>query len=206
MPKINGKGQGSIFKDEQLDKLFKSLKKEGIFWYCFFKFLYYSGERSGCVIQVKWDDINLNENVIIFRPETRKNSTPRRDVHIHQELKEILVEYKKFHSKKVIEYLEFYGDEYVSEYKDYVFMSPLNPSHISRTGLHQKFKRVLLACGLQNQGFSLHSFRRTFITKIYKVNKNVKECMAITGHASIQSFMRYIDINEDSITETINSL
>lgn len=206
MAKINGKGQGSIFTDEQLNKFFKTIKKENIYWYCLFKFLYYSGERSGCVIQVKWNDIDFDKNIIIFRPETRKNRTPRREVHLHPELREILLEYKKHHKKRVTDLLECYGEEHVKDCIDFVFISPQNPAYLSRSSCHRKLADFLISSGYGNKGFSLHSFRRTFITKIYKANKNIKECMAITGHASVQSFMMYIDVNEDSITETINSL
>lgn len=199
MAKVNGEGQATVFSRNELDKFFKVVKNDSRYWYTLFKFLYYSGERSGCAIQTKWDDINLSRNLITFRPETRKGNQSRKPLNIHPELHKILIDAKKF-------YISEFGAKTVTEIK-YVFCGLKNEfNHVSRSCVHDNFKKYLLKCGFENKGFSLHSFRRTFITRLYEANKNVKECMEITGHKNITQFMTYIDTNENSIIETINSL
>ena len=209
MPTINGKGQATIFSRNELIKFFKVAKQHDFYWYCLFKFLYYTGERSGCVLQVKWSDIDLDCDVISFRAETRKQKTNRKPIPIHPELKQVLMQYKPNHHEKVNALLSRMNKRHSIidiDISDILFLSPRNPTHLFRTSLDEKFRKLLLECGYENKGFSLHSFRRTFITRLYEINKNIKECMAITGHKSMNGFMVYVDITENSIVETINSL
>jgi len=199
MPKINGSGQGSVFTRKELDKFFKVMKSTNLYWYTLYKFLYYTGERSGCVIQTKWNDIDLTRDIIIFRDETRKGNYHRDPLDIHPELREILTDAIKTLRAKFgvanfakMEYV-FYGLRYEED-------------HISRSHLDNTFKKHLVLAGFENKGFSLHSFRRTFITRLYETNKNVKECMSITGHKNVTHFMAYIDVNPENIKEAIYSL
>ena len=193
MPTINGEGQATVFTRDELNKFFKVInsgnKKNKNLWYLLYKFLYYSGERSGCAIQTLWSDINFENNLINFRKETRKGKLARKPLNLHPELRELLLKHKPMDNQGFI----FPG---ITGKTD----------HIYRITLDKHFKRMLVLCGFENKGFSLHSFRRTFVTRLYQVNKNVKECMAITGHNSVSAFMLYIDLDEDRIIETINSL
>lgn len=209
MPTINGKGQATIFTRNELAKFFKVTKQHDFYWYCLFKFLYYSGERSGCVLQVKWSDINLDTNTISFRSETRKGKSSRKPIPIHPELKQVLIQYKPRHRERLNALLTRFNKNHSMvdiDLGDFLFLSPTKFTCLFRTSLDQKFRKLLLECGYENKGFSLHSFRRTFITRLYEINKNLKECMAMTGHKSITGFMLYIDISENSIVESINSL
>ena len=199
MPKINGSGQGSVFSRKELDKFFKVIKSENLYFYTLYKFLYFTGERSGCVIQVKWNDIDLTRDIIIFRDETRKGKYHRDPLDIHPELRQVLTDTIKAMRDK------FGVADFVK--MEYVFYGLRNEGdHISRSHLDNSFKKHLLKCGFENKGFSLHSFRRTFVTRLYEVNKNVKECMTITGHKNVTHFMTYIQVNPENIKEAIYSL
>lgn len=210
MPTINGKGQATVFSRNELIKFFKVAKQHDFYWYCLFKFLYYSGERSGCVLQVKWSDIDTKTNVISFRSETRKGKSSRKPIPIHPELRQILFQYEPRHRERLNILLDKANKNQeiidIDLVRDFLFLSPTKFTYLFRSSLDQKFRKLLLECGYENKGFSLHSFRRTFITRLYEINKNIKECMAITGHTSVGNFMLYVDISENSIVESINSL
>ena len=195
MPKVNGQGQATVFTDQQLKKFMATVQADdqikGGNYFTLFNLLYYTGERSGCIIQLQWNDIHFNEKVIKFRSDTRKGGSSREAIDIHPILLQVLGnEYKK----------------HVGLETDYLFYA-LHPfQHINRNTLDKKFRFLLEKSGLDGKGFSLHSFRRTFVTRIYAVNKDVKECMAITGHKSVSAFMRYVEVDPQNIKKTIEAL
>lgn len=202
MPTINGQGQATIFTEKQLSKFMDTVKSDddlkGGNYFTLFNLLYYTGERGGCVIQLKWDDIYLKEKVIKFRSETRKGGSSREAIDIHPILLQVLQNYHK----------RYYAPPSYNPLPNYLFLSsrPGLLSPICRNTLDKKFRSLLIMSGLGGKGFSLHSFRRTFITRIYAANRNVKECMAITGHKSVAQFMKYVEANPERIKQTIEAL
>ncbi|MEX6779841.1 tyrosine-type recombinase/integrase, partial [Limnospira fusiformis] len=70
-----------------------------------------------------------------------------------------------------------------------------------------KFHRSAIArLGLESEGYSLHSYRRTFITKLYNKGVNTRTIMAITGHKSMSSLQRYIDADPQKIRDAIDEI
>ena len=204
MPTINGKGQATVFTREELTKFFKVVKSDR-YYLTLFKCLYYSGERSGCVLQLKWSDVDFVNNLINFRPETRKGGIPRNPVPIHLELRDYLTKMKNLWLDECDDWQKKTG--LMNKFwADYVFFAKKSAGHTHRCVVDAKFRKLLLECGFENKGFSLHSFRRTFITRIYEENRNVKECMHLTGHKTVQHFMAYVEIDPKNIPEMINSL
>ena len=68
-------------------------------------------------------------------------------------------------------------------------------SRFSPNSLVQVFGRIYRAAGIDLA--TSHSTRRTFITTLAHKGVNVRVLAAISGHASIATTQRYIDLNEN---------
>ncbi|MEG4109005.1 tyrosine-type recombinase/integrase [Microcoleus sp. S13_C5] len=75
--------------------------------------------------------------------------------------------------------------------------------HLSRQAIDKAFRRALKKAGLQNKGFSLYSARRGFITRLNEQGLDIKVIQRLTGHKSINSLIRYIDVTDDQLKNAI---
>ncbi len=78
--------------------------------------------------------------------------------------------------------------------------------HLSRQAMDKAFRRALKKAGLENQGFSLYSARRGFITRLNEQGYDMKVIQKITGHRSLTSLIRYIDVSEQQLRTAIENL
>lgn len=63
-------------------------------------------------------------------------------------------------------------------------------------------KRIYARCGIV--GASSHSGRRTFITKLATSGVSVRVIAEAVGHSSIATTQRYIDVNDDLISNAVD--
>jgi integrase/recombinase XerD len=77
--------------------------------------------------------------------------------------------------------------------------------HLSRQAIDKAFRRALKKAGLQNKGFSLYSARRGFITRLNDQGLDIKVIQRLTGHKSINSLIRYIDVTDDQLRNAISN-
>ena len=75
--------------------------------------------------------------------------------------------------------------------------------HLSRQAIDKAFRRAVRKAGLQNKGFSLYSARRGFITRLNEQGYDIKVIQRLTGHQSINSLIRYIDVSEEQLKNAI---
>ena len=81
----------------------------------------------------------------------------------------------------------------------YLFPSPVNHQrHISVSACDKWYRRGLKRAGLERRGFSLHSPRRTLATKLSEEGVALQTIRSITGHKSLSSLQRYIDVDDNS--------
>lgn len=196
MAKNQGFGKGEIFTDRDYDKFFNCIKNPDhrIISYI----LRYTGERIGAVVQLQVFDCYADPKrsvalkQILFKGSTRKRAAGRegktRQVPIHSVLRQQLENYKP-------------------PSDGWLFPSPRNSDkHISTDNCDDWFNKYLEKAGLSSRGFSLHSFRRTFITELAKAGVPVPTIKKITGHSSLSALQEYIDIDEDTILKALNLL
>ena len=69
--------------------------------------------------------------------------------------------------------------------------------HLSRQAIDKAFRRAVKKAGLQNKGFSLYSARRGFITRLNEQGYDIKTIQSLTGHKSINTLLRYIDVTDE---------
>ncbi len=152
--------------------------------------LRYTGERIGAVVQVEVMDVYANPFVskprptILYKSHTRKQSGgTAADSHEVPVSRALHLELARYKPPK-------YG---------YLFPSPQNlERHISVSNCDKWFRRGLRKAGLDRRGFSLHSPRRTLATKLSEEGVPLSTIRSITGHQSLSSLQRYIDVDDRS--------
>jgi integrase/recombinase XerD len=75
--------------------------------------------------------------------------------------------------------------------------------HLTRQAMDKAFRRAVKKAGLQNKGFSLYSARRGFITWLNNQGYDIKVIQRLTGHKSINSLIRYIDVTDEQLKNAI---
>jgi len=148
----------------------------------------HTGMRQGELLALKWEDVDLNEEVIRIRhtlvrsggrisigePKTKGS---RRTVHLTDAAAEAL----KTHLEQQLEDIERLGDLY----RDHglVFTSQvgtlINPSNLRR----RSFKPLLQRAGLPQIRF--HDLRHTCATLLLSRNTNPRLVQALLGHATV---------------------
>lgn len=75
--------------------------------------------------------------------------------------------------------------------------------HLSRQAMDKAFRCAVKKAGLQNEGFSLYSARRGFITRLNEQGCDIKVIQELTGHRSIKSLIQYIDVTDEQLKNAI---
>jgi integrase/recombinase XerD len=75
--------------------------------------------------------------------------------------------------------------------------------HLSRQAIDKAFRRAVKKACLENKGFSLYSARRGFVTRLNEQGYDIKVIQKLTGHKSISSLIRYIDVTDEQLRNAI---
>lgn len=77
----------------------------------------------------------------------------------------------------------------------YLFPSRINPaSHISTRQYRRIVRTWVEMAGLDASGYGTHSLRRTKVTLIYRLTKNLRAVQLLLGHTKLESTIRYLGI------------
>lgn len=196
MPKNNRSGQSKILTDSDFSRIRKQLKSDKD--RLLFDILRYTGERLGAVIQLKqWDCFTVKGELleeITFRRDTRK-ANPKgkrfsRQIAIHPSLAESLEAYPRYPGNP------------------WLFPSGIkaNEGHCTIQGADYLLRQAVDRAGLGGRGISSHSFRRTLITRLDEAGVSIKTIQAVTGHRSLASVQRYVDVSDERIRQAISLL
>lgn len=195
MPKVNRSGKAKILSDAELSKIRKALNTPS--QRLLFDILRYTGERVGAVVQLQRLDVyepnGKPREYITFRAQTRKaapgGKRRTRQLVIYPTLAESLAEFTP------------------AADSPWLFPARSDPYfHITRQGVDDFIRRACDRAGLGGRGISLHSFRRTLITRLHEKGVGVGTIKAITGHASLRSVQEYIDVSEEQVKNALNQL
>lgn len=146
-----------------------------------FDILYYTGERISAVLQLAVGDVYQDaitrkvREEITFKAQTRKDKTTRQ-VPIHKSLKLKL-------------------RAFTPPTDGYLF--PTANGHLLRQSYDAAFRRALVRVGLDKVGYSLHSTRRGFITTLHAKGVPIKTIQTLTGHKSLNTLSRYVDVTDE---------
>lgn len=180
--KVAGIGQATPMNQETHDRISKHLFTD--VHKVFLAVAWYTGERPDAILQSNVSHFYINPSRRIVRSEIIYPSSARKDkktreVPCHIALERILRDY---------ECLE----------DGHLFPSRVCAGKpLSRQAIDRAFRRALKKAGLENQGYSLYSARRGFITRLNNLGCSPGLIKSLSGHASLASLSRYIEISEE---------
>lgn len=191
--KIHGRGKAEILNDIDERKIYRSI--EEIRYKLFWTIATLTGERWGAIRQLHVTDCYANPSrsiphtYITFRSVTRK-ADPKgrrltRQVPINDRLRRELQAYRP-------------------PVSGYLFPSPSREGEAICSRECDRFLRLAIAkCRLEDRGYSTHSTRRTFITKLHAAGVDIRIIKEITGHQSLAVLSGYIDVSPDRVMAAI---
>lgn len=179
MPKCSGFGQSSILTPNQYALIRHHLDFK---YKVLFDLMYFTGARISECLSLK--RIDIVGNIVVIRKCNSKGKVATRELPIPPDL------------VKSINKLE-------SE-NEFLFSGKDGKSHLTRWAADKVLRNVCNKVGLQ--GYSSHSFRRTFITNLAKKNVHIKLIMNCSGHKQLSSVERYIETTEEEKLAAVSSL
>lgn len=190
--KVNGWGQAAIITDADYQKIRKAFKSKK--YRLLLDIARFTGERWGAIVQLGINDV-YDENWkarshITFRANTRKASPggkrTTRQVPTHPQLAELLEAYK------------------VEDISGWLFPSRVDAtSHITLRAADLMLRAAVETVALTHKGYSTHSTRRTFITRLWESGVDLHTIQLLTGHSDTKSLVRYIEADPERIKKAI---
>ena len=197
MAKNNRHGQAEILKDIELDRIYKQLQSDS--HKLFFNIARYTGERFGAICQLQVCDVYVCYSgvkdplkEITFRASTRK-AAPSGE--------------RKTRQAFICDRL----NDYLGSYRGglgciFLFPSKIKPECPITFSAADKWLRTAVdRAGLEHRGISTHTFRRTFITKLYVEGAlDIYAIQQLIGHSSILTTQRYLGVSKQQIGQAMN--
>ncbi len=186
--KNNRHGQATIFSSQDYEKIISCTVGEN--HKMIFRLAYYTGARMGEVVKLKTSDVfsavgKVLEEVTYEAQTTKTKET--RQVPVSPRLKEFLKNY--WHLQK-------------PDFSGYLFPGAAD-QHLQFQSADDAFRRAVKAAGLGDMGYSTHSFRRTAATNLASGGVTLSVIQRFTGHRSLSSLQRYIDISPIHVEKAI---
>lgn len=85
----------------------------------------------------------------------------------------------------------------------HVFLSPKSKKPISKTSLHDEFKRCVKMAGLNEKEINLHRLRHTYGTNLYESGIDIRGVKEAMGHEDISSTLGYVEVSKKDLREKI---
>lgn len=187
----SGNVRKGFFEQSQYDSIQKHLEEP-----CsdMIELAYFTGWRKSEIVNLKWENIDKEDNLIRLYPDETKNSKPR-SVPLVGPIKTIIDRRAK---KRVV------NITYNTRLKGVRLKEPVTQTSISEYVFHVKgkkvgklddiFKEARIKAGLP--GKLIHDFRRTASRNLVRAGVPEATAMQITGHKTNSQFKRYNIIDE----------
>jgi len=137
---------------------------------------YHTGMRKGEILNLKWEQVDLEDGWINLKPEQTKTHEARR-IPLHPNVIENL--------KKI------------TQEEEHVFLYKGKPIKEIKKG----FKNALKRAGIKD--FRFHDLRHTFVTNMRKAGKQDRSIMKITGHKTMSVFLRYDTVDDEDLKKVV---
>ena len=150
-----------------------------------FYLLYYSGFRKGELLALDWDDMDLQKDTLTIRYS--KNKTGR-IVPIHPEVKGLL-------------------DIYLNQrlpLEDRALIIGERGKRICKNSFTNMMDSYLKISGLKKKGYTAHSLRHGFATRLIEKNVNIFLVQGLLGHKSLDATKVYVHFDRESYSKAIN--
>ena len=153
---------------------------------------YYTGMRKGEILPLTWDKVDLTKRIISLEPEDTKDKEARQ-IPICNELCAILSSLpNRIHE---------------SDADNHVFQFHGKPISDIRDGLKKGCSDAGIPYGRKvKDGFVFHDLRHTFNTNMRKAGVPQSIIMAVTGHSSLEMFLRYDTVDSSDTRQAIDQM
>jgi integrase len=167
---------------------------------------FYTGCRLGELVNLKWGNVDLGDNVLTigdvnFQTKTRK----QRVVPIHPRVRTILERRLKGHSAKRRGRSEKNCNVVPISQKDFYVFGKANGFKFTGDYFSKKFKKACRAAGMSEE-VHFHCLRHGAATRMIKNGATIPAVQRILGHSSIQTTMIYTHPDLESLRDAVNRL
>jgi len=174
------KGRPEFYTEEEIEKLLEAAKQEDDYMLLHDSILFAikTGCRQGELMKLSFDDIDLEEQKIIFRDVKTEGD---HIIHLHQDLVEVVERRKNY---AISNELFQWRDKYQ---------------------LLRSLRALQKKCGI-SQDKCWHTFRHTTATWLLERNVPIRAVMGVLGHRSITTTLRYGKSTDRSIAAAIEQI
>jgi len=216
-----------VYKEEDVTKIFETLKQDNYFYYIITLIAYRTGMRQGEILGLQAKDVDLGNRCIYVRNalqyierkyilKSPKNETSIRRVAIDDILLVELKEYARKRAQNKLLYGELYKRYYLEKNAEITenmtdiqldfFICRECGSYIGKSSLISYMKSY---CEKKGVRYTTHSFRHTHATELIENGVPVKAIQDRLGHKSITTTLDiYAEATkkmENQILETMNN-
>jgi integrase/recombinase XerD len=182
MAKVNGHGQAAVLTGEQINLLFtEGLQSDRD--RALFGILLYCGCRVSEGLALTPADVTATH--ITLRKSTTKGQRGTRQIDIHPTL-------------------ACYLAAWDGATDGALFPGRHGRGRMTRAAADLILKDACKRCGLE--GVSTHSFRRTALTQLHNAGVPLRVIQSISGHASLASLQRYLEVAPQQVSGAISAL
>jgi integrase/recombinase XerD len=185
-------GQAAVFSPADYEKLINATVGEN--HKLIFRLAYWTAARMGEVCQLKTADVYGRDgsplDTVTYPKEITKCGKTRQ-VPVTDTVKK---------------FLKLYWLEVRPDYNGFLFPGATRGSHLQFQSADDAFRRAVKKAGLVDRGYRTHSFRRSAATKLASNGIGLRVIQEITGHSSLQSLQRYIEVSPEQVKTAIATL
>ena len=150
-----------------------------------FHILYYCGLRRSELLNLDWDDVNLASKVLFVRSTKNKSD---RIIPIHA---------------KVLELLGLHLDQRLP-LTSRALITGEKDKRLTVTSFTILINMHLMISGLKKKGYTAHSFRHSFATRLTEKNVNILLVQRLLGHLSLDSTKIYVHFESENYRNAID--
>lgn len=149
--------------------------------------LYYTGIRRSELLNLDWDDLNLEKSTVAIRSG---KGAKDRIIPLHNKLIILLDEY--LNQRLPLECKALFIGE--------------NGRRLCKCIFYDIVKRYLKISGLGSKGYTAHSFRHSFATHLVEAGVDIFKVQKLLGHSSLDSTKIYINFYGSHLSRAVESL
>lgn len=149
--------------------------------------LYYTGIRRAELLNLNWNDLNLEKNTLFIRSGKGNKD---RIIPIH---------------KSLIPLLDSYLTQRVPLKNNALFIGE-SGKKLCKNSFTNMLKMYLSISGLSKKGYSAHSFRHSFATHLIESGADLFKVQRLLGHQSLDTTKVYISFNSSQMAKAIDKL
>ena len=157
-------------------------------WRPHFEFLYLTGLRKGELINLTWDDVELNQKNCVVKIQAKDDWRPKvnqiRSVPLNKQAIAIIKKLQKQGRGK------------------YVFTG-LHGGKVHHDKIYTNLKSTLRKLGLEG---NVHQFRHTFASHLLMSGVSTEALSKLLGHSSIEMTQKYAHVSEDHLQAGVERL